>query len=264
MAGDPSEVPPLLGKSPALDGVRRFVARAAAVDAPVLLQGETGTGKGHVARLLHAGSRRAAGPFVALNCAGVPEGLFESELFGHVRGAFTGAQAAREGLMAAADGGTLLLDEVGELPSGQQAKLLTAVEERVVRPVGATAGRPVNLRLISATCRVLVREIAESRFRPDLYHRIALLRLTLPTLRERPDDILPLARRFLRSAVARHRVGDRALSDDAREVLRGHAWPGNVRELAHVMEAAVILAEGGMIDGDLLAGVLAGDDAVVR
>jgi DNA-binding NtrC family response regulator len=166
--------------------------------------------------------------------------------------------------MAAADGGTLLLDEVGELPSSQQAKLLTAVEEREVRPVGATAGRPVDLRLISATCRVLAREIAEGRFRPDLYHRIALLRLTLPALRERPDDILPLARRFLRGAVARHRVGDRALSDDAHEVLRGHAWPGNVRELAHVMEAAVILAEGGLIDGDLLTRVLAGDDAVVR
>jgi DNA-binding NtrC family response regulator len=259
MASHSLEVPPLLGRSRALARVRAFVERAAGVDAPVLLQGETGTGKGHVARLLHAGSRRSQGPFLALNCAGVPESLFESELFGHTRGAFTGAQRAREGLMVAADGGTLLLDEIGELPPGQQAKLLVAVEERAVRPLGATASQLVDFRLVSATCRDLAADVETGRFRPDLFHRVALLRLTLPALRERPDDIMPLARRFLGRAVRRHGTGDRTFSDGARRLLAGHPWPGNVRELAHVVEAAVILAPEPRIDEELLAALLAGE-----
>jgi DNA-binding NtrC family response regulator len=251
-----SDPPTLLGRSAAVRRVRAFIERAAGVDAPVLLEGETGTGKGLVARLLHAGSARAEGPFVALNCAGIPDGLFESELFGHARGAFTGADRDREGLLAAADGGTLLLDEIGELPPLQQAKLLVAVEERSVRPVGATAERSVDLRLVSATCRTLPDELASGRFRADLYHRVALLRLTLPPLRERPEDIAPLARRFLVRAVARHGTGDRTLTDAARARLEEHAWPGNVRELAHAVEAAVILSTGARIDGALLARIL--------
>jgi two-component system, NtrC family, response regulator HydG len=256
---DSVDVPPLLGPSAALRRVRAFVERVASVDAPVLIEGETGTGKGHVARLLHAGGARGAGPFVALNCAGVPETLFESELFGHTRGAFTGAQQAREGLMVSADGGTLFLDEIGELPPAQQAKLLVAVEERAVRPLGATRMTPVDFRLVSATCRVLATELEHGRFRSDLYHRIALLKVTLPALRERPEDILPLARRFLGRAIMRHRRGERGLTSDARRVLEEHAWPGNVRELAHVIEAAVILGAGPRIDGSLVGAVLAGE-----
>ena len=250
-------VPPLLGRSRALRRVRAFLARAASVDAAVLLQGETGTGKSHVAKLLHARSRRCEGPFVAINCAGVPESLFESEVFGYARGAFTGAGQDRDGLMLAAHGGTLLLDEIGELPPAQQAKLLAAVEDRAIRPVGATVSRPVDLRLVAATCRVLTAEMEAGRFRADLYHRLAVLRLTLPALRDRRDDILPLARRFLARAVSRHGVGDRSFSNGAGELLREHAWPGNVRELAHVVEAAVILAPGGVIEAGLLEAVLA-------
>lgn len=250
---------PLLGRSVAIRRIRAFVERVAEVDAPVLLQGETGTGKGHVARLLHAHGRQPTGPFVSLNCAGVPDGLFESELFGHVRGAFTGAHQARDGLMVAAAGGTLLLDEIGELPPGQQAKLLIAVEERVVRPVGATSSQSVDFRLVSATCRDLPADIEAGSFRSDLYHRIALLRLTLPPLRARPDDILTLARRFLDRACRRHRVGERTLTAASRRVLEDHGWPGNVRELAYVMEAAAILATDTRIDGTLVERLIRGE-----
>ncbi len=255
--------PPLLGPSVALQRVRAFVERVAAVDAPVLLQGETGTGKGHVAQLLHASSGRAAGPFVSVNCAGLPDGLFESELFGHVRGAFTGAVEGRGGLMVAAGGGTLFLDEVGEMPAAQQAKLLVAVEERVVRPVGASAAVPVDFRLVSASCRDLERETAEGRFRLDLFHRLALLRLTLPPLRERRDDIAPLARRFLDRATRRHRTGERVLTPEARERLVCHDWPGNVRELAHVVEAAAILSPASRISEEVVTRLLAGEDVPV-
>ncbi len=248
--------PPLLGRSPSLRRVRAFIERAAGVDAPVLVQGETGTGKGHVARLIHAGSPRAGGPFVSLNCAGIPDTLFESELFGHVRGAFTGADRPREGLMAAADGGTLFLDEVGDMPLRQQAKLLVAVEERWVRPVGSTERRALDLRLVSATCRTLAEELERGGFRSDLYHRIALLRVTLPPLRERTEDVLPLARRFLRRAVMRHGTGDRTFTTAARELLETHAWPGNVRQLAHAVEAAAILAPSAAIDVPVLTRVL--------
>jgi two-component system, NtrC family, response regulator HydG len=251
-----STIPPLLGRSSALARVRAFVARAAPVDAAVLIEGETGTGKGHVARLLHAGSPRASGAFVAVNCAGVPEALFESELFGHVRGAFTGAHADRLGLIAAADGGTLFLDEVGELPASQQAKLLAAVEERASRPVGSTVSHRVDIRVVSATCRVLSDELETGRSRPDLFHRLALLRLRLSPLRDRPEDILPLARRFLVRAVERHATPDRSFTAPATDFLRHYPWPGNVRQLAHAVEAAVILSRSARIGPALLRRIL--------
>lgn len=239
--------------------VRRFLELAAPVDASVLIQGETGTGKTLLARHLHAASRRAEGPFVAVNCAAVPETLFESELFGHTRGAFTGAHADRTGLVAAATGGTLFLDEIGDLPPAQQAKLLSAVEDRHVRPVGGSAGFDVDFRLLSATCRALAGEGAGGRFRRDLYHRVAVLRVTLPPLRDRPDDIAPLARRFLDAAVRRHGLGERVLKPAARQRLEAHPWPGNVRQLAHVMEAAAILSPGTRVAPDLLDGLLQDD-----
>ena len=224
-----------------MERVLAFLERAAEVDVPVLIVGETGTGKSHLAHLLHAKSARRAGPFVTVNCAGIPEGLFESELFGHRRGAFTGAVESRAGLFEAAHGGTLFLDEVGELPPTQQAKLLTVLEERRVRPVGGSAARAIDTRVVAATCRDLARAVEAGAFRADLYHRIALLRCTIPPLRRRPLDVEQLIGHLLRSLG--HKYGRRIhLSDTARARLLGHPWPGNVRELAHTLEAAVILS----------------------
>ena len=249
-------LPPLLGRSPALGRVRDFLDRAAVVDAPVLILGETGTGKSLLARHLHAGSRRAERPMTVVNCAAIPDSLFESELFGHVRGAFTGAHADRDGLVRATQGGTLFLDEMADLPGPQQAKLLTAVEERLVRPVGSSAAVEVDFRLVSATCRPLGVERAHGRFREDLYHRIALLSVTLPPLRDRVPDILPLARRFLDAAVRRHGLDERRLSPALRPLLESHPWPGNVRQLAHTVEAAAILSLGSELTVDLVLPLL--------
>ena len=234
-------------RSRALSLVRHFIARAAAVDVAVLLEGETGTGKTLIARHIHHASARREQPFVAINCAGIPAALFESELFGHVRGAFTGAHQDHDGLMVAAGRGSLLLDEIGELAPEVQGKLLAAVEDTVVRPVGSARERPVAFRLISATCRDLRREVDEGRFRRDLFHRIALLRIVVPPLRDRPHDILPLARRFLQAATRRHGLEDRAFGTDALEWMAAQSWPGNLRELAHTVEAAAILAPSPVI-----------------
>jgi DNA-binding NtrC family response regulator len=236
--------------------VRAFLERASAVDAPVLIQGETGTGKTLIARHIHRSGSRADEAFVAVNCAGIPDGLFESELFGHARGAFTGAHRERTGLIGAADRGTLFLDEIGDLPRPHQAKLLSAVEDRTIRPVGATGSVSVDFRLVSATCRSLVEERAAGRFRDDLFHRIALLRVTIPPLRERAEDILPLARRFLDDASRRHRLGSRVFDTDARRTLIEHPWPGNVRQLSHVIEAAAILSAGSAVSAALLESLL--------
>jgi DNA-binding NtrC family response regulator len=196
---------------------------------------------------------------VGLNCAGIPEALFESELFGHVRGAFTGAAAERPGLVRQAAGGTLFLDEVGELPASQQAKLLTTLEDRRIRPVGGDGSVEVDFRLVSASCRPLARAVATGDFRRDLFHRIALLRIDLAPLRERRDDILPLARRFLRRAAARHGLGERALGECARTWLLEQEWPGNIRELAHAVEAAAILSPSPLLSRETLEEARAGD-----
>lgn len=230
--------------------VRAFAARAAEVDAPVLLSGETGTGKTLVARWIHDRSVRRDGPFVAVNCAAIPEGLFESELFGHRRGAFTGADADHPGLFALASGGTLLLDEVAELDPSRQAKLLTALEDGEVRPVGGRRTEPVDVRVVAATSRDLPAAVAAGAFRRDLYHRLALLLWTLPPLRERGDDALLLARRLLRRFGLRHGVSDPVLDEAAAAFIRRHPWPGNVRELAHALEAALILARCGRLGLD--------------
>ncbi|HZD05629.1 MAG TPA: sigma-54 dependent transcriptional regulator [Longimicrobiales bacterium] len=252
---------PLLGTSGAMAGVRTFLERAAAVDAPVLLVGESGTGKSHLARLLHRRGPRAAGPFVSVNCAGIPDGLFESEFFGHRKGAFTGATESRPGLFEQASGGSLFLDEIGELPGHQQAKLLAVLEEGRVRRVGDTRVRPVDVRTVAATCRDLEAALAAGSFRTDLYHRLALLRCEIPPLRRRKTDLPGLADHFLASLGRRHGVQDARLTSGARALLQAHPWPGNVRELAHVLEAALILAGGPVLDRDHLATVMRGDGA---
>ena len=218
-----------------------MVARAAGTDVPILLLGETGTGKTLVARLIHESSGRVGGPFVAINCAALPESLFESELFGHRRGAFTGAHEDRAGLLETGHRGTVLLDEVGDLPAAQQAKLLTVLEEGEVRPVGARSAVAVDVRLVSATASPLERRVREGTFRRDLFHRLALVTLRLPPLRERSEDLPGLAAHFLRKAARRHGLGTPRLDPPALALLVAHPWPGNVRELAHALEAALIL-----------------------
>jgi hypothetical protein len=208
------------------------------------LQGETGTGKGLLARTIHERSPRARGPFVDLNCAAIPTTLLESELFGFERGAFTDARQARTGLIEAADGGTLFLDEIGLLPEELQAKLLTVIESREIRPLGGTRTRQVDVLIVAATNADLRAAVHERRFREDLYHRLAVLVFSLPPLRQRSDDVLELAEAFLARACADYRMPLRPLSEDARAALLRHAWPGNVRELANVIDRAVLLTAG--------------------
>jgi two-component system response regulator HydG len=214
--------------------------------ASVVIQGATGTGKEVIARALHASSPFRKGPFVALNCAAVPIGLWESELFGHARGAFTDAKVAKRGLLAEADGGTLLLDEIGELPLAMQPKLLRALQERSVRPIGEHREVAFDCRIIAATNRNLEKEVLAKRFREDLYYRLNVISIFVPPLSERGDDLLLLAKHFLGIFAARaHR--EMTLSDDAIEKLRSYAWPGNVRELENCIEGAVALARSPII-----------------
>lgn len=230
----------LLGESPGMERVRHLIARAAAVDAPVLITGETGTGKSLTARLVHAHGKRRGAPLVPVNCSGIPDGLFESEFFGHRRGAFTGAVENRRGLFEAADGGTLFLDEVAELPERQQAKLLTVLEDREVRRVGDERLRSLDVRVLAATSRDLSKAVPTGRFRADLFHRIAVLRIVLPPLRERPEDVPVLARMLLGRLIDRYGVRTKKLPIRVEEILMEYDWPGNVRELAHVLEASAI------------------------
>jgi two-component system response regulator HydG len=232
----------ILGRSKAMQSVFEQIKMVAGSDASVLIVGESGTGKELVARAIHHNSPRKNGPFVAVNCAAIPEALLESELFGHEKGAFTGADRKRHGLFVEASGGTLLLDEIGDLSPGLQAKLLRALQDKAVRPVGASQEIHVDLRLISATHRDLLALIAEGKFREDLYYRLAVLPLRLPSLRERGEDILLLAEHFLRRAAESLGKPLEGFDDDARAWLLQHRWPGNVRELENVVERAATLA----------------------
>jgi two-component system response regulator HydG len=232
----------LVTRSRAMAAVLDLVGKVAQVDANVLINGESGTGKEIVARGLHRLSRRASGPFVAINCAALPEPLLESELFGYARGAFTDARVDRAGLFSHADGGTLFLDEVGELPRTLQPKLLRALEERSIRPIGATAEVAVDVRVLAATHRDLAADVEAGRFRADLYYRLNALRLTLPPLRDRKDDIAELARHFARTIAAHDDSPARELTADALDRLRQLPWPGNVRELRNCIEHAVVLS----------------------
>jgi two-component system response regulator HydG len=233
----------ILGSSPALLEMCDIVARVSKTETTVLVTGESGTGKELIAKALHARSSRKDGPFVAVNCAAMPENLLESELFGHVRGAFTDARTARPGLFVKATGGTILLDEIGEMPAGMQAKLLRALQERTVRPVGGDEEQPFDARIIGATNRDLESEVAEHRFREDLFYRINVVRIHVPPLRSRGSDVLLLAQHFLERFATQARRAVVGLTSGAAEKLLSYAWPGNVRELQNCIERAVALAQ---------------------
>ncbi|HKU36876.1 MAG TPA: sigma-54 dependent transcriptional regulator [Polyangiales bacterium] len=240
-----AEQPPhakILGESNAMRRVFERLSRMADSEVTVLITGESGTGKELVARALHEASPRKEQAFVAVNCAALPEALLESELFGHARGAFTGAQSSRPGLIARAEGGTLFLDEIGELPLPVQAKLLRALQERTLRPVGSDQELPFDVRLITATNRDLLAAVEEGRFRSDLYFRINVLDIHLPPLRDRGNDVLLLAQQHLESTALEAKKAVRGISPEAAVKLRSYSWPGNVRELHNCIERAVALA----------------------
>lgn len=244
----------VIGVSPQMSEVFRWVKRAAPRSIPILLQGETGTGKGLIARTVHLNSRRQDGPWVVLDCTTLTSSLAESELFGHTRGAFTGALADHRGAFERANGGTLFIDEIGDLPAPLQGKLLRAVQDGCVLPVGATRPVCVDVRIIAATHRDLREEVAHGRFREDLYYRLAVLTLTLPPLRARgPEDIDRLAEHALRAIAAREDEPRKSLSPGARRLMRDYEWPGNVRELRNVLERAVLGTDGDTIDAEGLA-----------
>ncbi len=244
--------------SPVMEQLVATARRVARSEAPVLITGESGTGKEVVARLIHRESSRAGGPLITVNCAAIPENLVESELFGHVKGAFTGAVSDQPGKFRAAEGGTLFLDEIGDLPLGVQAKLLRAIQEKEVEPVGSQKVIPCDIRLLSATHRDLAEAISEGAFREDLFYRIGVVPLHIPALRDRPDEILPLANHFL--ATFAFRDGRTlAFSKGAAQGLAAHSWPGNIRELRNVVERCAILAVDEVIDAPDLA--LAGPPA---
>jgi DNA-binding NtrC family response regulator len=237
----------VVGESRALLEAFRTVARVANSTATVLIRGESGTGKELLARVLHEQSSRKKSPFVAVNCAAIPEHLLESELFGHERGAFTGALARRIGRIERASGGTLFLDEIGDMSLALQAKILRALQEREVERVGGEAPIPVDIRLIAATNRDLEADVLGGRFREDLYYRLAVVPLDLPPLRARDDDVRLLAEYYLRRAASEHGRPACRIDASALRLLRAYSWPGNVRQLRNAMERAVLLAEGPVI-----------------
>jgi DNA-binding NtrC family response regulator len=252
----------LIGDSPPMRAVLATVTRLAALgrnarrSPAVLIQGETGTGKGLVASLLHRASRRSGGPFVDLNCAAIPASLVEAELFGFVQGAFTDARHAKRGLFQVAHGGTIFLDEIGLLPEALQAKLLKVVEDGTVRPLGSTEKEASDAWIITATNEDLAAAARAGRFRDDLYHRLAVLTVHLPPLRERGGDIPRLAAHFLARAGAMYRVPAPTLTPCAVAKLEAYTWPGNVRELANLMERLAVLTDAAVIDAAMLARAL--------
>jgi DNA-binding NtrC family response regulator/predicted hydrocarbon binding protein len=250
-AGHDAEEPlGIVARSNTMRKLVELARRVARVDSTVLVTGESGSGKERIARFIHDESTRAAGPFVAVNCGAITETLLESELFGHARGAFTGAMQDRPGLFEAANGGTLLLDEVGEVSPGMQVKLLRALQEREIRRVGENRSRAVDVRVLAATNRDLSSEVGKGAFRQDLYYRLKVVELPVPALRERRDDILPLARVLLAAAALRMKSRVAGLSPSTADQLLRYDWPGNVRELENAMERAVALARGSRVELD--------------
>ncbi len=255
----------LVGQSPAMQAVYKLIGKVAATDSTVLISGESGTGKELVAGALHRNSHRAAGPFVKLNCAAVPEGLLESELFGHERGAFTGASVCRKGKFEQACGGTLLLDEIGEMSLGLQAKILRALQEREIERLGGGEPIPVDVRVIACTNQNLEEAIRLGRFRQDLYYRLNVVAIHLPPLRERKEDIPLLCRHFLEKANRKARRHVEGFSKEAVNALAAYDWPGNIRELENAIERAVLLARGPVISHcDLMDSITARDKNDVR
>jgi len=253
----------IIGNSPAMQGLYRTMRQVAPTDVTVLITGESGTGKELVAQALHQNSRRRTHPLVTLNCAALPESLLESELFGHERGAFTGAVARKVGYVEYAEGGTLFLDEVGEMPLTTQVKLLRVLEQREVVRLGSSAPIPVDIRVLAATNKRLLEEVAEGRFREDLYFRLKVVQLELPPLRERVVDIQPLVDVFLAEFNERHGRSVEGLAPETLRVLQEQPWPGNVRELRNVIENMVVIGANDVLQpSDLPAGLVAGDRSV--
>ncbi|HZL42459.1 MAG TPA: sigma-54 dependent transcriptional regulator, partial [Verrucomicrobiae bacterium] len=254
----------LLGQSGALDNLRLLIRKVARTLATVLIQGESGTGKELVARALYRESPRANAPFIRVNCAAIPENLIESEFFGHEKGSFTGALTKREGRFELAHGGTILLDEISEIPSNLQAKLLRVLQEREFERVGGNRTIKVDVRVIATTNRRLEESVQKNQFREDLYFRLNVVPIHVPPLREHSEDVQFLAEEFMRRFARKHGIHAHGFSDSALQLLKGHRWPGNVRELQNVIERAVILSgESGVLDADHLglAGTSAGASA---
>jgi len=247
----------IIGKSRALADIISLVQRVADAPATVLVTGPSGSGKERVARALHDASRRRDKPFVAVNAAAIPESLLESELFGYVKGAFTDARTDKKGLFVEASGGTLFLDEIGDLPLSLQAKLLRVLEERELRPLGSTRSVSIGVRVVAATHQDLRRAVKERRFREDLFYRLAVIEVAIPPLRDRPEDVMPLAEHFLARASARAGRVIKGFSAAAARRMMGYAWPGNVRELENAVERAVALARDEWISPDDLPPTLA-------
>jgi two-component system response regulator GlrR len=251
-AGDEDWRSEVVTQSPKMEDVLRQARLVAQSDASVFIQGASGTGKELLARAIHRASRRSPRPFVGVNCAAIPENLLESELFGHRKGSFTGATYDHKGLVPAADGGTLFLDEIGDMPLALQAKLLRVLQEREVRPVGATQGVPVDVRVISATHSNLDVQMKAGRFREDLYYRLNVVSLALPPLAERREDIVLLATHYLKETAARYGKDVPAFAPEALELLVKAPWPGNVRQLVNVVEQVVALCASGVIPASLV------------
>ncbi len=249
---DKSTVARPIGKSKRFLDVLKLAEHVAPTDSTVLIQGESGTGKEVIARYVHNLSNRVDGPFMSINCGALPENLLESELFGHVKGSFTGAVRDKQGLFAAARGGSFFLDEVGEMPPSLQVKLLRVLQEREAIPVGATEAIPVDVRIIAATNRVLEEEIRRGNFRSDLFYRLNVIALNLPPLRERRDDLLLLIEFLLQNLAVENGSDPKALASEALDAVMVYEWPGNVRELENALEHAVVLTRGNLIDGAAL------------
>ncbi len=248
----------LVAKSPAMQSVFKLARKVAAYDTTVLITGESGTGKELLARAIHQVGPRSKGPWVPVNCGGIPENLLESELFGHVKGAFTGADRSRAGLFAEADGGTIFLDEIGELPLSLQVKLLRVLQESEVRPVGGQKTRRVDVRVIAATSRDLGQAMADGSFREDLFYRLNVMPIHMPPLRQRPEDIPPLCRHFIAKFNAALDRRIEGIAPAAMKLLLRHLWPGNVRELENAIERAMVLCEGDRLGPENFAGIIDG------
>ena len=257
----PPHIESIVGASPAMLDVYKMVARVAPTMSTVLVVGESGTGKELVARAIHTHSPRANGPFVAVNCTALTESLLESELFGHAKGAFTGAVASKRGIFEEAQGGTVFLDEIGDVAGKMQAQLLRVLQEGEIRRVGGTEAIKVDVRVVAATNRELEEEVKEGRFREDLYFRINVVTIRLPPLRERPSDIPLLVDHFLAKYAARERRNDAGVAPQAMALLQRYAWPGNVRELENVIERALALSKDGVILPSDLPGEIAQEAA---
>ena len=242
--------PEMIGDHPLVQQVRALLVRVARTDATVLVEGESGTGKEVAARIIHAASARASEPFIAVNCGAIPAELLESEMFGHERGAFTGAIGSRAGMFQLAHHGTIFLDEIGEMSAALQVKLLRVLQEQEIRPVGSDRTLKIDVRVIAATNKDLEKEVAAGRFREDLYYRLNVVPVSMPPLRERRSDVPVLVAHFLAKLSARHGREPMHVTEDAMVHLWEYAWPGNVRQLENVLERLVILADGPEIGGD--------------